>query len=344
MLYISRRVGRNTFGVVDTDDYVEEVVSWKDIEEAVLVRGLDIVGIKKTSINSLSYDVDVYQNPAFAKSVQGKASVLYGVNIKVSGTEIVDISVPADLRVPLVRIRLSDYGQSLSKRILNDNIVIKGDKKLILVLDDSIKVMNKSFENISHLSGRLKLDVTEVTNERILINAYASDNYRDIDMYMMDNIERLDFYLGVGILQNGRGPHAMGSTLHDVLHDPDKVCEQLGKKYGQQFRDLVDSEFEFKEHPALDMNIDLFWRRTEVVKLRSLYKSNMLDTGTAVQNSHAIFWGLRYLTTANAGVVRRFELYVKEFDISSEYRKLMVRLCMRFITFIGMYLIDRERG
>ena len=90
MLYISRCVGREKWGVVDTDDYVETIVDRKQLYEACLVDGLDIKGVvlgsgrvagrygpavRGTYIRS----IEVYQNPEFLTRSQAKAALLYGV-------------------------------------------------------------------------------------------------------------------------------------------------------------------------------------------------------------------------------------------------------------------------
>ena len=178
MLYISRGVGHGAFGVVDTDDGVEEVVSAQDI---VKYCGsdprLEINGVKLTANGSV-YSITPYQVPELATKQQIKTKLLQHVDVRVFRGAVSGIFWNANLIKTPITIRLSDFGESCWDGILigNDS---DGGVKITLVLDDKIRIGEVSFRmpfgtNLGPNGMGVVFDVREMSNGPSVYNVYQS--------------------------------------------------------------------------------------------------------------------------------------------------------------------------
>lgn len=141
MLFVSRVVDGLKFGIVDTDDGTETLVYRDELNDAVLIHHVDIKGVK------IGYNRGLHHNTPFIKEImaqqdmrqytnlQAKTKTLLGVEVRVYDGEIT--AILADTRVAKdgVRVRLSDFGTTMSWE--SPVRWVNGDtkNKLILVLD-----------------------------------------------------------------------------------------------------------------------------------------------------------------------------------------------------------------
>lgn len=347
MLYISRRYGKNKWGVTDTDDYVETQCTYMEIKQYVLEMGLEIKGV--TTHESLTrvpdgsalvagldiQHIEVYQNAAFLTSKQAKAATLLGVDIKVSGKDIVQISVPNDLPKNTVKVRLSDYGETCSSHILGTIRLTRG-KTLVIVIDDKIKVTTRTFHAISDHYG-VVLDITEVTNLKIVERIYNTDTvqraFDSFTVFIEDIPERKEFYKGVGILRCGLDRSSSSLGAKGLLKDADKVCQQLIKRYDKEFRDLVDAPLVLK-NVLPDYVINIFAQRQSVRWILEKYALGMLDFNLVKTQAEDVLYVLRECSKIDRASLNRFENFIKYFDVPTEYRQLYMRLCVKGVCWL----------
>ena len=350
MLYISRCVGRDKWGVVDTDDYVEEVVDKKQLNDIVLVKGIDIAGVTVGSgrisgkygagaRGTYIRNVEVYQNPEYATRASAKAALLYGVDIKTSGKQIVSISVPGGLRKKLVKLRLSDFGESCGAHVL-EQIVVGEHELLMLVMDDKIKITQKTFDGIS-LQYRVVIDLSEVTDRKTVERVYTCENFKtgasNLDIYIQDEIERLDFYKGVGILTRGVGQYSGTFRMSDLLRSPESTQAELEDYFGKSFLDLSNEPIALKTHPSVGLQIQNFVSQGSTREFMNLYKSGKLSWEYVKAHGRSVLYVLRDVTTMNRNTLQRFENYVTWFDATKELRQAYTRLCVRTIQWFNDY-------
>lgn len=131
MLYISRFVDPRQFGVVDTDDGVENLVRYADLYTANNL-GLDIVGAEPDRLD----EIFIHQPVETMSRQQVKTRTLLGVDVKIYNNEITNILL-CDIQEP-VTIRLSDYASACAGYILTGNDQGNGHK-LTLVLDEKCR-------------------------------------------------------------------------------------------------------------------------------------------------------------------------------------------------------------
>ena len=140
MLYISRQVGEDDFGVVDTDDGVEQAISFSGICHCVSELGLSIAGVatEELPFGRFVHDITVYQPEWSLSREQVRLQLLLNVSIVVYKSMITKIAWDADKILKPVTIRLSDFGTQLGKNILLGNKFV-GRHVITLVLDDKLQ-------------------------------------------------------------------------------------------------------------------------------------------------------------------------------------------------------------
>ena len=150
MLYISRYIGSNDYGVVDTDDGVEQRATHQELIRACEKLGLQIAGIQ-TYTHEFSWGTRTvverlmtYQVPEMQTPLQVKTSVMRHVDVVVHKGMITNILWHADEITEPPVIRLSDYGDCCGDRILWGN-ANREVHKITLILDDKIKFRPKTF-------------------------------------------------------------------------------------------------------------------------------------------------------------------------------------------------------
>ena len=146
MLYISRRVDKTTWGVVDTDDDVETIVDGNEISRLVNSQCVTIHGVRPTVASSVS--IEVYQPAETLTRLQVKTRTLQQVDIKVYKNMITSIRFNKDKIQNSPRIRLSDFGTELAGYVLSENKYCGHYKKLVLVFDDKLTYKPNTFKRL----------------------------------------------------------------------------------------------------------------------------------------------------------------------------------------------------
>lgn len=176
MLFISRYIGEEHQGVVDTDDGDEQVSTINDIIEAVLVYNIPIFGI---TANDLI--IRPYQPPETKTQLQLKTELLSFVKITVWNDIITNISWDSRKIKNPVSIRLSDFGLYLADFVFRGNDV-SGDHKVTLIFDDKLlQVQPFSLQPLvapRPVKGRdtvgVRFDLREVHDNALATSVYNS--------------------------------------------------------------------------------------------------------------------------------------------------------------------------
>lgn len=195
VLYISRYVGRYSYGVVDTDDDSESVVFTDVLSRAVVENKLSIEGVVLADSHSSGRcridSVRPYQMPEYATQLTVKTQALHGVEVVLWKDAIASIS-----RKPWCNqtsIRLSDYCTNCHERIFT-LLPMNAAKQLIIVLDDKLQIVDKTFSrgNYSFSDIKVSFDVKEVTDKHLLYKIYTSVGVDDIDHSIIDLVPRFN--------------------------------------------------------------------------------------------------------------------------------------------------------
>lgn len=175
MLYLSRYVvdgGTVCYGVVDTDDDVETIVSVSDLEDAKN-SGVDIKGVAwGTSFNGVEEKkvvagVKVVPISTSYSALQAKLKSMFGISVTTRGSMITCINWEPFKIGNNIAIPLSKLASSCADYMLLDIDFIGGesDSAVTLVIDDNIAFTPHSFTpdvphryRIYQLNG-LRLDI-----------------------------------------------------------------------------------------------------------------------------------------------------------------------------------------
>lgn len=246
--YVSKKIGMRKFAVMNTDDGLEEELTWDEIETATCKLGIHIEGVSTRgwhggAANPLVIDKVEVSIPVAAKSLRSvKLKALTGVDISVSGDCIVSVDwvLPADKKMRAVRF--SDYGTSCGANLFSKKVVDwympKEPAYLTVILDDKIDVHPKTFKGIH--STDVVFDLREVTKPTIVEAVYLEviqciTYTADIRRKVQDNLERLDFWIGVRVVNSGLIGSSNEQKLSDCVFDTEAVTKKVYARYGKDF-------------------------------------------------------------------------------------------------------------
>lgn len=185
MLFISRRIGYGNYGIVDTDDGVEEIAGVGMIARAITsgveIQGVTVVVVAHSMQGALVDDIRPYQLPSELTQLQAKVNLLKKVEVTTYHSAITSIRLRSkEIQEPVV-LRLSDFGNRCMDCVLQGNIR-SGQHKLTLILDNKIELEDIAFCLPSSDNGSsvgvhgvgVKFDVREVRYNRVVENVYRA--------------------------------------------------------------------------------------------------------------------------------------------------------------------------
>lgn len=151
MLFISRYIGKNNYGVVDSETGVEQTYSFSDIEHRCLNSSFDIKGVT-VGYQQVSKDLGFmcveeirpYQPIDTMTVLQTKLGIMQHVCVTVYNGSITSVRWDSDRIKSPVSVRLSDFGVSCADCFLYGNKDI-GRHKVTLVLDSGVCFCQSSF-------------------------------------------------------------------------------------------------------------------------------------------------------------------------------------------------------
>ena len=201
MLYISRYVDNDHYGVVDTDDGVEQIVAYDYLQSSIVKHRVRVVGVKHLCDAFDTLVIEPYQLPETLTTLQIKTRLMKFVDVKVYNGMITSVIWDANRIDSPVSVRLSDFGGIVADKFIIDNVGCCEDK-VTLVLDDKLRYHFFSFKGtmqfganhvpLEHLG--VTLDMREL-NEHNAKSAYylLSDAVAFDCMHhcVLDNPDRL---------------------------------------------------------------------------------------------------------------------------------------------------------
>lgn len=207
MLYVSRYVHPKGYGVVDTDDDVEEIVPRDDLYLACCTLGMRIEGVfteeDDTGFRYISY-AGVFQPKETQTQLQLKTKLLKHVDVLTYKSMITHFRWQCDEISEPVTIRLSDFGTVLADYSLTS--VAPANRHVVtFVFDDKISLGGNNFCLCTDSSLSIgvngigvKLDLHEVTNDLLARQIYiASFGYKadEARESIIDNPDRQESIL-----------------------------------------------------------------------------------------------------------------------------------------------------
>lgn len=186
---LNRDVEHPLYGVVDTDDDVEEFVTYDELIGIVHYDGITIEGVVPFMGCGIAETVAIipYQDMRYATKSQVKTKVLLGVDIRVFKGEIAHIIVNTSVAPDSVRIKLSDFGSYIGNAFYVD--FTDGPRKsLVLCFDDKIQFDNP-FVDAEYMRD-VYFDMSLVSDSDVLYSL-AKRNSKERLSRVIDNRGRI---------------------------------------------------------------------------------------------------------------------------------------------------------
>lgn len=338
MLYLSRRVGMDKWGVVDTDDDVEEVVAGSVVGDAVLNHNIQIRGAElvDTPNGKFIKRYTVYQDMRYCTQLQARTKTLLGIDVRVYKDEIVHISVDGKIAKAGTRLRLSDFGHSMSWHAQIRLSDLNAEETIVLVLDDTVKMLYTDMMLVTMSS--IRWDISECTDEEFVAAVYnnlMTTNLLSISAwgsFLIDTEERTNLWIAAALVRRGQDvPRALQKKLFDLPYWDD-ICQKVGDMFKSDFARVANFEFKFSE---IDMR-----KAVPIVQHYGVgpFSVQHYDKG-GLRNAYLrVFQLLRNATSSSIWFeFSRFENYLRYFDASVEVKQLFVDLCNRFVQYVQQY-------
>lgn len=182
MLYISNIPNFDLYSVTDTDDRSVEVVSKAKLLNAVLHYGIKVHGVTVTEGKFGRYvsSIDIFEGwKSELPDGPEKTKLLFnGVDLRVFEGEITYISFSNKIMADRTRLRLSQYGNTISLGVAveddSENTFFEEEHKaLVLVFDDNITVTGAA-PMIMKKHPHVVFDISEVSNDAVAELFYMS--------------------------------------------------------------------------------------------------------------------------------------------------------------------------
>lgn len=169
MLYISRYINGDLYGVVDSDDGTEQVVNLMELSR-ISRLGLIIEGLYAGE-SRIDYCAEPYQVPDKMTLLQTKTFALTGVDVVVY--EDMVASIKCNKMLSDTVIRLSDFGGSMADMLFKANRVPMSHS-LTVVFDDKLAHAGELSLVPIFNSEDVKLDFREVRHPTLISSLYKS--------------------------------------------------------------------------------------------------------------------------------------------------------------------------
>lgn len=187
MLYISRFIEDDHYGVVDTADYHETIISWEDLERDITQFHIPINGVYQTNDGVIDLVVP-YQDKKFVTRAQVKARMLLGLDIRLYKDEITGIYIGHSGFEDGRRIRLSDFGRKMSGVADVAWIIHSSGHSVTFVLDDKFEVYGST---LGAMSVHCNWDISDVTDDKFvqrIVTYFRVKSHAYYDIYWPSNI------------------------------------------------------------------------------------------------------------------------------------------------------------
>lgn len=324
MLYISRQIGVDKYGVVDTDDGQEDVLNRKQIEHVVVDLHIPIEGatIFEHPTHHYKYlsGVEVIQ-PNMTRQ-QLKSKVLQGIDVRYHEGVVTAISV----MYPDTTIRLKDYGTEFGNYVFWFNRV---EPNTIFVFDDGLKFNSKTFKDWRQRG--IVMDLSNVTDMKIVNRIYDDFAYdMEVDVsfiqfYYLDKPERRWYCEALWIINNGHVIDIQTGIVQRIIKCLGSGDKLIHDRYLKEFYSLFKSRLEVRSElrGALRSQSNMFKNSwfgcCEYQVLRD-------------EVSKTLVVKLANDTTLSAASLRRLLNYVQFFNPPDEFRKAFVTFCNKALS------------
>jgi hypothetical protein len=258
MLYISRKISNEKYGVVDTDDNVEEIVTFNELSHYVIDLGVEINGVRVSQTRGLTPKKFISTVVPYAYTTDAKAvklKVIKGVEISAHNGVIGKIIINRDAQSKSP-INLSDYGTKVENYAFS--ITGKPLEPITFIFDNNLNINSIAFSSINgypDIANYIHCDVRGITNEKVAkavymgcmhktswVSSYEPESFGISD----DNIARKDYYKAMTIIGKFDYELYKQNAKPVSFINKDDTCKKVEKSLRTEFNALGNVEFSEK--------------------------------------------------------------------------------------------------
>lgn len=340
MLYISRILQHERYGVVDSDDDTETIVTKRALLNYCGYLGLEIDGVVvRRSIGAPElYHVFVSHGPGVVSMKQIKAMTLLGVDIIIRKDEIVAINGDASKASKNVVIRLSDYASKLFGNVMIAWKSTEYCRVLRIVFDDRIEIVDKLGKLDYHC---VQYDLREVSDDQVANSIYTAIvrsrafTHGELDRVVLDISERAILWRSVEAVYD---KPAEVSFLSDIRNSPDKarISEFVASHFRQEFRELCTQSIKASSF-FCSSNTFREMLQTYMLSDWGLLKG-CRDYDLLRRSFYGVIPMLRNLSVLNSSSLLHLQNFMSIFDVPDWLKCLYVTLCASSIDAIEEFI------
>lgn len=332
MLYVSRILDKGKYGITDTTDGIETVVSFADIQKCVRL-GLEIKGVEAL----VDRDFGVYTilgiyvclDTVDSEAQRTKSIILKGIDVQTINGGIRSVMWTKPSLKSDTTIRLSDFGRYCEGAILSS--IPRDGNVVTVILDDKIRINKSNFQKVFYKT-RVKFDLRDVTKFQTAACIYSeyihncSSSLPDMLDRIIDNQHRHNVWSGVWITFFGGVK---------TWTDETPVDYEVAKIFRREFHQIAEMELMLRSRLA-DSN-DL-WKYIHRIEEDSVFwRSNCSDYMKVLEKDayESLLIGRQYFEL-NHNLGRMIQ-FLKNFKPDDALKSDYVLLCNRINNFLLDY-------
>lgn len=342
MLYISRRLTRSKFMVMDTDDGIEQPAEYEELYDCVINKGIEIKGVDYYRNNSNgTYSLIINPYMLESSSKLAKQAMLNGINMTVTNGCLTKFSTNDNVRS--CTVNLADYCDSIADYAIDYCYKSQGrnDETVVLVLDPGIKITSKAFKNVSgYGTSIIRVDVSRCPDKMansvyraVFGNAILHDYDEDSISIIDTNITRRYFNIVLQILTYGLYFKNKASRIEEIVYYSDEVNSLIDKVLSKNFTQLNNCSFYIAESKYIRGGL-----KERIIHYLG-FDYNHPDASSdsfliKPDIRHSVLKSIKNYTTVNRVVCEQLDRYLDLINRNKKFTEIYMNVAKRYIKFL----------
>lgn len=339
MLYISRKTGEHHYGVVDTDDGVETIVTDAEIRSVVFKYGIKIEGVLEGHRNDSLYLIRPVHGPGSQSKLQLKWKALYGIDVVIYDEEIQYVSRDDIVYQKDIALRVSDLACKFSGHAL---LMINGNQLLTFVVDDKVEFTH-CLPQAGFGAFNIGWDISELSNDGLADVFYRcflrgmSMEFSDWDRFVKDRPGRGDWARYACFVKDTQVHNA--EEYKKLLFRPDYavISERVFDYFSVEFTQICETDI--LHSLFVSMPIEDFKHLVEDMLAEDIsWAATCKDFERLSTEFLGVCRFLKLVSTIHSYSLTCMENYIRYFKSPKRMQALFIKLCNTTATDVGIYI------
>lgn len=310
MLYVKRYCTGNSFIIVDTDDNTEEIVGRAELSRIYETCNIDIKGVDVTRFADGSVSLYIRPYNISSSKKTAKLAVLTGLDLIVDEDGcLCRITCTRDYKGGT--LHLKDYCTSIAPYAFSA-LLLPSNVELVLVFDDSIKLLARALQNVRTVGRLFRADITNCANKKLVKSVYSYFPVTNV----IDNEYRLQFHQVLDMLSSSRSISWYSSKKLPSLLSNTEFRKDLENYLRPIFRGMSLTVFDKDTVKGVGGNLGL--GNLHILNKRAIPK---------------VMWHIGYYTILDNKSCNMMAKYLYLIDSSEEFRQYYATLATNYLRY-----------